>query len=558
MELQLLHFAIPRLLAFGGVGVLELVIGGIVVWFLLSLTMRNKHHRRHQEYQQALAGCEHPWARKRRRGHGFGWLLVAIVVGVIALRFLVFDGQSPRGRLGFSRFPRAPQPIAVDARMPFARVDSVGRPESALEIRLRWDDVRDHDLDADDLAVGLLTIYDRLREQDGLERHPVDFREIEKTIVSTNEEGIELRQVARLSRRMPIGRSRAPIGDMRVKLDARHDSQAATRFMIELARELNDVFESREPAPQLLAPEPHTLVVRIPTDDDPLIAVAPVPPIPPVAPAAPVPPMPPVPAVPPVEPGAIDRFVDSSLGWVLGQEDREEVKRAISEAHRDVAREMAEASAEKVRQVTGVESFELQEKIKAAIAAEKPRPATAPAAAKKPGPPDWVVSPPELGLGENHIYTITGATGALFSTPQESRQALAETLDRMIREYADFVIGPRAANEVDLAYLRSRAITWTGSKAGPLGMQYYETHAKLELGPSDHNHLLALAQRARGQRAAVAGGAVLLVLATMLGYFKLDTATRGYYSGRLKLAAGTVAVAVVALAALFFTGELRL
>ena len=43
---------------------------------------------------------------------------------------------------------------------------------------------------------------------------------------------------------------------------------------------------------------------------------------------------------------------------------------------------------------------------------------------------------------------------------------------------------------------------------------------------------------------AGAAGLFLGFLGTVFSYFKLDTATRGYYSGRLKLAAGTARAVV--------------
>ena len=41
-------------------------------------------------------------------------------------------------------------------------------------------------------------------------------------------------------------------------------------------------------------------------------------------------------------------------------------------------------------------------------------------------------------------------------------------------------------------------------------------------------------------------GIVLLLVTTLFGYFKLDTATRGYYTGRLQFAAAAAILALVA------------
>jgi purine-cytosine permease-like protein len=41
-------------------------------------------------------------------------------------------------------------------------------------------------------------------------------------------------------------------------------------------------------------------------------------------------------------------------------------------------------------------------------------------------------------------------------------------------------------------------------------------------------------------------GAVLLLLGTMFSYLKLDTETRGYYTGRLQFGAAGVILAIIA------------
>ena len=61
-------------------------------------------------------------------------------------------------------------------------------------------------------------------------------------------------------------------------------------------------------------------------------------------------------------------------------------------------------------------------------------------------------------------------------------------------------------------------------------------------------HEQALVQRRVGV-AAGGMGLVIIVLGTLFGYLKLDTATRGYYSGRLKLAAAAVILSAVTLGA---------
>ncbi|MEO8495016.1 MAG: hypothetical protein ABI614_08090, partial [Planctomycetota bacterium] len=46
-------------------------------------------------------------------------------------------------------------------------------------------------------------------------------------------------------------------------------------------------------------------------------------------------------------------------------------------------------------------------------------------------------------------------------------------------------------------------------------------------------------------------GAILLLLGTMFGYLKLDTATRGYYTGRLQFGAAAAILAIIAAGVVF-------
>ena len=83
----------------------------------------------------------------------------------------------------------------------------------------------------------------------------------------------------------------------------------------------------------------------------------------------------------------------------------------------------------------------------------------------------------------------------------------------------------------------------------------YQMHALLEFGPEFRKELdgrrgdlerhareMAIAFRLRGL--ALGFGAVLCLLTVVFGYFRLDTATRGYYTGRLQFLAATAILIV--------------
>ncbi len=55
----------------------------------------------------------------------------------------------------------------------------------------------------------------------------------------------------------------------------------------------------------------------------------------------------------------------------------------------------------------------------------------------------------------------------------------------------------------------------------------------------------------RLMQTGLGAGIVILLLSTMFSYFKLDTATRGYYTGRLQFAAAAAILAVIAVSVLF-------
>ena len=89
----------------------------------------------------------------------------------------------------------------------------------------------------------------------------------------------------------------------------------------------------------------------------------------------------------------------------------------------------------------------------------------------------------------------------------------------------------------------------------------YQTHALLEFGPAFRKELdsrrgeleryvreTATAYRLRGL--ALGFGAVLCLLSVVFGYFRLDTATRGYYTGRLQFLAATAILIVIVAGAL--------
>ena len=82
----------------------------------------------------------------------------------------------------------------------------------------------------------------------------------------------------------------------------------------------------------------------------------------------------------------------------------------------------------------------------------------------------------------------------------------------------------------------------------------HQSHALLEFGPEFHRDVEQawhqIVARARLVKVALAAAAVLGTLALLFSYFQADTATKGFYTGRLKF------VTLVAILGLIASGIL--
>ena len=93
----------------------------------------------------------------------------------------------------------------------------------------------------------------------------------------------------------------------------------------------------------------------------------------------------------------------------------------------------------------------------------------------------------------------------------------------------------------------------------------YQTHALVSFDPEFRKQLDAqrpvlerkwkeIAVRGRLAGTALVFGLFLSLLAVVFSYFRLDTATRGYYTGRLQLLAAAAILAVVIAGAILEKG----
>lgn len=182
--------------------------------------------------------------------------------------------------------------------------------------------------------------------------------------------------------------------------------------------------------------------------------------------------------------------------------------------------------------------------------------------------PAWIDSEPEQA---GDIYRV-----AVSSGPQEKlgecRPALEQELRKAVAAYIDEYFGTAAAARLrpshvivyDTGYVHKHLIKPGHTFEEKLRLSFgpmYQTHALLEFGPAFRAELdgrrgeleryvreTATAYRLRGL--ALGFGAVLWLLSVVFAYFRLDTATRGYYTGRLQFLAATAILIVIVAGAL--------
>lgn len=189
---------------------------------------------------------------------------------------------------------------------------------------------------------------------------------------------------------------------------------------------------------------------------------------------------------------------------------------------------------------------------------------------KTPAParPAWVDSEPARA---GDVYRV-----AVSSGPQEKlgecRPALEQALNKAVAAYIDEYFGPSAAGQLrpsdvivyDQGYIHKHLVKPGHTFEEKLKLSFgpmYQTHALLEFGPAFRGELdsrrgqleryvreTATAYRLRGL--ALGFAAVLCLLGVVFSYFRLDTATRGYYTGRLQFLAATAILVVIVAGAL--------
>jgi len=169
--------------------------------------------------------------------------------------------------------------------------------------------------------------------------------------------------------------------------------------------------------------------------------------------------------------------------------------------------------------------------------------------------PAWVDQP--AGKTDGGAYVTTTYVGP-FKTLNEAEAAVAVEIQRSANEHINRLIEPDAAQIVNLPmqYIDERIVTdiWQEKVDHEIFGEMMNLHARLRFDETTHRDIRNHYKNAVIAGRLIAGGigasALILLLATVYGYLKLDTATKGYYSGRLRVAAAGMILAIVAVGVL--------
>ncbi|QDU25543.1 hypothetical protein ETAA8_06120 [Anatilimnocola aggregata] len=173
-----------------------------------------------------------------------------------------------------------------------------------------------------------------------------------------------------------------------------------------------------------------------------------------------------------------------------------------------------------------------------------------------PGRPNWVGQAPQL---EGAIHS-TAVCSDPYATHQQAIQALDKKLEvataDYIRQHLQSDLAPQLisydARQIHKRLLPPQNVYHEKIKVsiGPM----HQVHALVEFSPEFREELdrrwSELRATYRLAETGIVGGGVLLVLATIFGYFRLDNATRGYYTSRLQFMAAAAILAIVGTSAL--------
>jgi hypothetical protein len=168
-----------------------------------------------------------------------------------------------------------------------------------------------------------------------------------------------------------------------------------------------------------------------------------------------------------------------------------------------------------------------------------------------PGRPKWIGVEPNF-RGKTHTIPVSSGP---YATEPQSKRALEEAIVKATNDYIAEQLGSDLAPK--LLHYSARTIqerfvkrenTYHDTPKYSVGFMH-EDFALLEFGPDFRNeldrHWTKVRATSRLAQTGLISGAALLLLGSIFSYFRLDNATRGYYTGRLQFMTGAAILAVV-------------
>ena len=174
-----------------------------------------------------------------------------------------------------------------------------------------------------------------------------------------------------------------------------------------------------------------------------------------------------------------------------------------------------------------------------------------------PGRPQWINKDKPVSLnGPVHtIYVTPGPYKRETDARQALDNALKQTLDEYIADQLRSPLAPTLIRSYDVRTIHDRFVKSsniyheTVTFGDPIG-RMEQFHALLELDSPFREELKAkwdkVTATSRLFQVGLFAGGALLLLSSVFGYFRLDNATRGYYTGRLQFMTAAAILAIIA------------
>lgn len=190
--------------------------------------------------------------------------------------------------------------------------------------------------------------------------------------------------------------------------------------------------------------------------------------------------------------------------------------------------------------------------------AAAPTPATRNAPAAATERPAWV---DEVALPTRDMLLRKVINVGKYSSLDEIQAELPRQVDEALRDFMRESLPGNAASviklppgyAVDHGVLADRWLETHPAAEHSFGEPMYTLHVLIQVDRATRDDLQARYEASivehRVGVIGLGGGLLLALLGTLYGYLKLDTATQGYYTGRLRLAAGLTGLSAAAAAA---------